>query len=280
MYYKGSSQFCNPQFEDAFMHCDLLDVNSAMIAKHLHLNFSQAAHVMIAGMTGSGKTCLLHSMVLSLLYNTLPSEAQFIFVDPKRVEFIRYKNDPHTMRVARDIDESIAALADAEAMMRRRYEQMERNGVEQWTGKKIFIVIDELADLVFQDKARTVKHLSALARLGRAAGMRLICATQTPRRQILSNQVLSNFPAKIILHCDTPVDYRTVLGCMPPSIPEEPGEGYLFFKGRYYHFNAPYVSRKDYEFFYKTCTIKEDDIVPIKKEEPRKGFLARLLGLG
>lgn len=281
-YYKGSGKFSNPQFEDCFKHCDLLDVDSVMITKHLHLNFGQAAHVLIAGMTGSGKTCLMHSMILSLLYNTLPSEAQFIFIDPKRVEFTRYRNDPHTHRIARDVNESIAALADAEAIMRNRYIEMERKGIEQWTGKKIYIVIDELADLIFQDKARTVKHLSALARLGRAAGMHLICATQTPRRDVLSNQVMSNFPAKIILHCDTPIDYRTVLGCMPPAIPEEPGEGFLFFRGKYYHFQAPYVSRSDYEYFLKTCDIRYDrpevKIEPPKKE-PLRGFLA-FLGLG
>ena len=182
-----------------------------------------------------------------------------MFIDMKRVEFSRYKDSyfNQMVPVARDASEAIKTLAKAEAIMRMRYEEMETLGKERYEGMRIFVVIDELADLVFQDKPRTIKLLSSIARLGRAAGIHLICATQTPRREVLSSQVMSNFPVKIALRCDLPVDYRTILGFMPKNPPELAGEGVMSYAGRRYLFRCPYVTRSDYEYFHRHTKLVE-----------------------
>src|SRR5262249_8187620 len=48
-------------------------------------------HLLIAGSTGSGKSVMLNSLIMSVLYKSTPDQIRLILVDPKRLEFGPYE---------------------------------------------------------------------------------------------------------------------------------------------------------------------------------------------
>src|SRR3989338_2678951 len=57
-------------------------------------NLAEMPHVLVAGITGAGKSVTIRSMISFLLYRNGPDDMKFIMIDPKRVELTLYKNIP------------------------------------------------------------------------------------------------------------------------------------------------------------------------------------------
>ncbi len=55
-------------------------------------------HMLIAGATGSGKSIMIHSLLISLLYKNSPQTLKLILIDPKRVELSVYEGIPHLVQ--------------------------------------------------------------------------------------------------------------------------------------------------------------------------------------
>ena len=73
-------------------------------------SMEKAAHILVAGTTGSGKSCLLNSLIMELLGF---SNAQLILIDPKQgVEFGIYEQDVHRRicSVAKNVSEAVKWL--------------------------------------------------------------------------------------------------------------------------------------------------------------------------
>ena len=106
-----------------------------------------------------------------------------------------------------------------------------------WGSKRIVLVIDELADLIYSDRAKTnlgsrgmmEYYLIKLATLGRAAGIHLVLGTQRPDATILSGQLRANIPTRICLRVVNNVERRIILGDSCKDL----GERVLFYNGEY-----------------------------------------------
>jgi S-DNA-T family DNA segregation ATPase FtsK/SpoIIIE len=61
------------------------------------------------------------------------------------------------------------------------------------------VVVDEFGDLMLQARADVERAVVRLGQLGRACGVHLILATQSPHREILSGLIKANVPARIAL---------------------------------------------------------------------------------
>ncbi|HEX3880140.1 MAG TPA: DNA translocase FtsK [Bryobacteraceae bacterium] len=201
-------------------------------------------HLLIAGSTGSGKSVMINSMIMSILYKATPDDVRFIMVDPKRVELGIYENIPHLLTpVIVDPKKATNALKNAVLEMERRLRLLAEVGVrniEQYNKKVrklqeqprslftegeepqedpkplpyILILIDELADLMMLEGKNVEESVTRLAQMARAVGMHLVLATQRPSVDVITGLIKANFPARISFRVATRVDSRTILDVM------------------------------------------------------------------
>ena len=173
----------------------------------------EAEHSLIAGATGCGKSTFLHSIMQAFLMQYSPADGKLVLLDPKVVELKRYRDLPHTIRYAVDDEDIVSALEDAIVMMNDRYEEMGERDIEDWDGAKVFIIIEELADLLSSPyKVRVKVAVQRLTQKGRAAGIHVIACTQAPSCKILSAEIKLNFTARFGLVCDRDVESRQIVG--------------------------------------------------------------------
>lgn len=172
-----------------------------------------ATHLLIGGATGCGKSVLLNNIMLSMLSSKTPTTAAAVLIDPKRVELSRYKNMSFCQLYAQEPAEVIDVLKTTIRIMENRYEFMESVGAVKWRGADIYIVIDELADLMITDGKNEIRRLlQRLLQLGRAAKIHVIAATQAPSRKVIPAELVLNFTDRIALQCKSPIESRQIIG--------------------------------------------------------------------
>jgi S-DNA-T family DNA segregation ATPase FtsK/SpoIIIE len=200
-------------------------------------------HLLIAGSTGSGKSVMINSMIMSILYKATPDDVRLIMVDPKRVELGMYEGIPHLLTpVIIDPRKATNALRNAVLEMERRLRLLAEYGVrniaqfnqkvremqdkprnlfeEETTQDEvkplpfILILIDELADLMMLEGKNVEESVTRLAQMARAVGMHLVLATQRPSVDVITGLIKANFPARISFRVATRVDSRTILDVM------------------------------------------------------------------
>ena len=201
-------------------------------------------HLLIAGSTGSGKSVMINSMIMGILYKATPDDVRLIMVDPKRVELGMYEGIPHLLTpVIIDPKKATNALRNAVLEMERRLRLLAEYGVrniDQFNKKiralqeqprnlfpeedptqedlkplpYVLILIDELADLMMLEGKNVEESVTRLAQMARAVGMHLVLATQRPSVDVITGLIKANFPARISFRVATRVDSRTILDVM------------------------------------------------------------------
>jgi S-DNA-T family DNA segregation ATPase FtsK/SpoIIIE len=185
-------------------------------------------HLLIAGSTGTGKSVLLNTILTSLLYCRSPKDLELILIDPKAVELLPYSGLPHVKREpVSGVMEALALLDTVTQEMKRRMAFLYFNKVKNLgelneklraAGKPEeclpywVIVIDEIGDLILNEKKLTTKALAEISSMARAAGIHIIAATQRPSVDVLSGKIKVNFPARIGLRLPSAADSKTVFG--------------------------------------------------------------------
>jgi S-DNA-T family DNA segregation ATPase FtsK/SpoIIIE len=198
-------------------------------------DIAKMPHTLVAGATGSGKSVLIHSMVLSILYRARPDEVKFLLIDPKRTELTFYEGIPHLFdpctdpaRVSvitspKDAAKSLKALV---SLMEKRYERLQLHGVRNIEGynaeadKKglprdfyIVVVIDELADLMLIAGDIVEDAIQRLTQMARAVGIHLVLATQRPSVDVITGVIKANLPSRIALQVISKIDSKVILDC-------------------------------------------------------------------
>ncbi|PIU63276.1 MAG: cell division protein FtsK [Armatimonadetes bacterium CG07_land_8_20_14_0_80_40_9] len=184
-------------------------------------DLTRMPHLLIAGATGSGKSVCINSIIASFLFKAKPDEIKFLIIDPKRVELTLYNDIPHLVcPVVIDAKMSALSLELMVKKMDERYEMFAQSGVRNIEGynnkeeKKlpyILIIIDELADLMFQTALEVEKNICRLAQLSRATGIHLIIATQRPSVNVITGLIKANIPSRISFAVASQTDSRTIL---------------------------------------------------------------------
>lgn len=168
-------------------------------------------HLLIAGATGSGKSVIVNNLIYTGLFKS-PAQIQFVLIDPKRVELIRYKNIPHTLVYASEHNDIINALQYAMNICDCRYKEMQSQGMRKYTGSHIYVIIDEYADLITTNKKQVEPLIRRLCQVGRAAGIHCIICTQSPIKEIINTTVKCNIDSRFGLRTRSAQDSRNIIG--------------------------------------------------------------------
>lgn len=176
---------------------------------------SSAPHMLVTGTTGSGKSVTQRTI---LLHTMQSPNWRVLLIDPKRVELNQYEGHPNVIRLATEIDEAYAIFQQLEQEMMNRYARMKESQVNHFNSlptvpPAILLMVDEVfsllelvagaskTDPVIKEqnemKAGMVLLIGKIARLGRAAGIHMVLATQRPDAKVLPGEVKANLDARI-----------------------------------------------------------------------------------
>ena len=211
---------------------------SGVVSLDLHDRF-HGPHGLVAGTTGSGKSELLQSYVLSMATLFHPYEVGFVIIDFKGGGMAnQFRDLPHLLGTITNIDgrEINRSLKSIKAELQKRFAGADVNHIDKYIQKykagevkealpHLIIIVDEFAELK-AEQPEFMKELISAARIGRSLGVHLILATQKPAGQV-NEQIWSNSRFKLCLKVQTQEDSNEVLKSPLAAEIREPGRAYL-----------------------------------------------------
>ncbi|MBO7733884.1 MAG: DNA translocase FtsK [Methanobrevibacter sp.] len=207
-------------------------------------DMTKQPHLLIAGATGSGKSVIVNGIISTLLYK-FPNEAQFILIDPKRVELSPYKRLPHTLFYASEPQEMVNALRYAMQIVNTRYAQMQKRGERKYSGGDVYVIIDEWADLMTTNRRQVAPIVQRLAQVGRASKVHVILCTQTPIAKVIPTEIKCNFDSRVGLRTRSAQDSRNILGYTGLEALPMYGEGIYLTPHGETKYKIPYVNEDE-----------------------------------
>jgi DNA segregation ATPase FtsK/SpoIIIE, S-DNA-T family len=203
---------------------------------------ADGVHGLIAGGTGSGKSELLMTLIVSMALRYAPDILNFVLVDYKGGgAFKPFERLPHVVDIVTNLNRS----AVKRVFTAIRAEMERRQALNTATGTKdiidyrkkglhlshapyphLFIIIDEYAEMI-GDNPEFAEELDSITRLGRAQGVNLLLASQRPTG--ISDQMRANIKLRICLRVEQLDTSREMLrrpdaAFLPNGMP---GRGYL-----------------------------------------------------
>jgi S-DNA-T family DNA segregation ATPase FtsK/SpoIIIE len=196
------------------------------------------AHVLIAGTTGSGKTALARTIVVSLALYNGQRQLQLVLIDPKGRGFEPLAQLPHLL-------EPVVNRADQAApVLERLVTEMERRDAEGRAEPRLVVFLDELADLVQVGGKDMEQLLTRLTQRGREAGIHMVACTQKPTAAAIGGLVKSNFPVRLVGSVASPEDAKVASGLARTGAERLLGQGdfLVVANGHATRLQAAYVS--------------------------------------
>src|SRR5690625_1049194 len=211
----------------------------------VYLNLHEKAHGphgLVAGTTGSGKSEIIQSYILSLAVNFHPHEVAFLLIDYKGGGMANlFQHLPHLLGTITNLDgaQSMRALASIKAELEKRqrifgehdvnhihqYQKLYKQGEASEPMPHLFLISDEFAELK-AEQPDFMKELVSTARIGRSLGIHLILATQKPSG-VVDDQIWSNSKFKIALKVQDASDSNEILKTPDAAEITLPGRSYL-----------------------------------------------------
>lgn len=225
---------------------------------------SYSPSLMLIGGSGSGKSVLQRNILSHCIRHS--DKWGVLLIDPLRVEFAPYKKHTETvMEIANSVAESVGVLRDVHGEMMKRYEEMEKQGCNNFLDmseppKSLLVMIDEsnlflapvesmVQEHLDEDKLRleAVKVLQDITRLGRAAGIHVVISSQRLDTKVINGEMLQHFPTRIATGPLNSEQSQLLLGNNQATRLNSAvkGWGYLQDHGRGVDFQG-YYSERDY----------------------------------
>lgn len=177
-------------------------------------------HMLIAGTTGSGKSELLRTLLISAALHNSADRLTFLLIDYKGgAAFNSISELPHAVGMITDLTPELArrALVSLHAELRRREEllnthdvanivELEQSGIGL---PSLLVAVDEFATLK-SELPEFVDGLVDIAQRGRSLGIHLVLATQRPSG-VLTDQIRANIGLRIALRVTDPEESRDII---------------------------------------------------------------------
>lgn len=214
---------------------------AGVISLDLH-DKAHGPHGLVAGTTGSGKSEVLQTYILSIATIFHPYEVSFVIIDFKGGGMVnQFKDLPHLLGAitnidGKEIDRSLKSIKAELQKRQRLFVEAEVNHIDKYIQKfkagkvstpipHLVLIVDEFAELK-AEQPEFMKELISAARIGRSLGVHLILATQKPSGQV-DEQIWSNSRFKLCLKVQSQEDSNEVLKSPLAAEIKEPGRAYI-----------------------------------------------------
>lgn len=214
---------------------------SGLVYLDLH-DKAHGPHGLVAGTTGSGKSELLQTYILSISTLYHPYEVAFVIIDFKGGGMVnQFRNLPHLLGAitnidGKEIDRSLKSIRAELQKRQRLFSKAGVNHIDKYIKKyksgevnipipHLVLIVDEFAELR-AEQPDFMKELISASRIGRSLGVHLILATQKPSGQV-DDQIWSNSKFKLCLKVQSQEDSNEVLRSPLAAEIKEPGRAYF-----------------------------------------------------
>lgn len=236
-------------------------------------DLSEFPHLLVAGVTNSGKSVFLRGLLLSLMTQYRPGALELLIVDPKRTDFTFFNRSPYLRggKVIVEQKEAREALLElVRTEMPRRQDMIAERSmkVKQFNLDypdealpPIVALIDEYALLVSQmdkkERESFEQDLSILAAAARSVGIHLVVATQRPSADVITSTLKANLGTQIAFRVATSVNSRVVID--EAGAENLLGRGDMLFRpvtGEIIRLQAPYMVEAEMRAYLATFATK------------------------
>ena len=203
-------------------------------------DLTKAPHILIAGSTGQGKSVILNTMIMSLLYKKHPAEMKLVLMDPYGVEFGVYSQIanhflatlPNESTIVSNSNKAVSTLNGLCKEMEVRYDLLKKayvRNIKEYNKKfiarqlnptighrfmpYIVVVIDEYGDFIEEKGQDFETPIVQLAQYARAVGIHMIISTKRPTNDIITGAIKTNFPTRIAFRLPERIDSQVILDC-------------------------------------------------------------------
>lgn len=230
------------------------EANSGIITGDLR----ELHHMLIAGSTGGGKSVFFKQALIGILKSS--SHVQLYLIDLKRgVEMKLFETLPN-VHIAKEVPDAVNCLKKVVEEMDRRFVYLEKKGFTEIDSERdkldrIIVGVDEASVLYTVERSAQFNKKEAheareltdkLTKLGRAAGIHVILATQKVTKETIDTRVQTNVHAKICFRVNTMASSMTVLGNKKAAeLPEIKGRGIWSVGSKDIEVQVPFLSQAE-----------------------------------
>ena len=183
-------------------------------------------HILMGGSTGMGKSTAFKLMLYSLIKSSPQDQIKFVLLDLKQGVEVSDFEDILNIRIAKNEEQACRELSRILIELKKRYEYLEDKKFKKIEPKRdnkplIVLAVDEASVIFgtqsgssdqkkFSDQAR--KMCQNIAKLGRAAGIHMILATQRATKTSIDTTTLDNLEARMCFRARSVSGSVAILG--------------------------------------------------------------------
>ena len=191
---------------------------------------AEITHMLVMGTPGFGKSVFLHQLISQLVGR--PDVERLFLVDLKGgVEFLAYEDRGASVRVVWQFEDVVAIVDELLELMNRRLRQMRELRQRNWTGPRLFFIVDEFAQIQLwpavnktekERHARLIANLNKLSMLGRAVGVVLVAAIQKATTDVMDSSFRTNLQGQVCFRVANRLMAASMFGSTE-ELPRNPG---------------------------------------------------------
>lgn len=166
------------------------------------LDFLRYPHLLLGGITNSGKSGVLRAMFASAAHR---ADVQFIFFDPKMIEGRLY--GPRLSHAFTEPDEMLSGLRSLQQVIRSRAASLADQGSDMWAPTVdepwVFVFFDELAALLATGDSKQRGETERLMHYGitisRALGITFLLSAAKPDTETIPSKIRDGCLTRVCL---------------------------------------------------------------------------------